>query len=170
MLTAVRSSAPERVAGTHGLRPGRSAGQQSGLGSCSSGCRSWTDAKIWVKPTNPQLWLLLGRLAVADQRARAACHAAHMLGHAYPASHLSRSTYSDMHTLHAIHFAAHLRPIYHPTENAPHGRLSMLRDRTRVRRFGSLIEPIESCLHGGAAEGHDLGLGQRFRRHLAPCA
>ena len=34
------------------------------------------------------------------------------------AQHATRHTYSDMHTLHAIHFAAYLRPTFYPTEYA----------------------------------------------------
>ena len=108
MRNRVRSSAPEAVAGTCGLRPGRSAGQQSGLGSCSSGCRRWTDPTIWAKPTHASERLYFG--ALVCQPSMRALHAA-------------RRTCSGDHAAHAIHCAAHAAPTFHRTEHAAAGPL-----------------------------------------------
>ena len=91
IATAERRSASEAVAGTRGLRPGRSAGPGGIVGSCSRRRRSrpkWTD---WAKPTRTGWTACLCRLSVLAQRVRTLPRAAHMLRHSHPARHSSHS-------------------------------------------------------------------------------
>ena len=50
IASAERRSASEAVAGTSGLRPGRSASHQTALASCSSSSREWTVPDIGGSP------------------------------------------------------------------------------------------------------------------------
>ncbi|MDC0525460.1 hypothetical protein OAO87_00580 [bacterium] len=125
MATAMRRSASEAVADTHGLHAGRSAGPQRSVGSCSSGCRRWTEPTIWAKPTSSSQGLLFGgQVCLPSARA----------------THAARHTCSDTHPLHATQRAAHLRPIFHLTEHAS-ARVSRLclecAERRRCTTFSS---------------------------------
>ena len=145
MATAARRSASEAVAGTRGLRPGRSAGPKRGLGGCCSGCRRWTEPTIWAKPTRTGWASCLGMLGVHAQCARTPPRAAHMFVHS-----------------HSLYFlrATRLRATCHPTEHAAASRFSTPRNSGVARLAGIIVEHAEPDRGHEVAGGHRAGHGR----------
>ena len=81
MASVERRSASEAVAGTSGLRPGRSAGHQSALASCSSRSREWTVPDIGAVRGGLARESSLHSFGVAAGGRRVASTAADMIGY-----------------------------------------------------------------------------------------
>ena len=167
MASAVRSSASEVVAGTGGQRPGRSAGPQSGLDSCSSHSREWTDPKIWAKPTVSLPEAALLRLGMPAQHARAPYRAAHTLAITYPADlfHVGlvrRRRFSDNCTIRTLQLTIqHAKTCVHSVHSVDRG----------LQAFMGHIHVIRSHPNGCATalstqptSGHDDRIATRARR------
>ena len=152
MGAAVRVYTSEAVAGTSGLRPGRQAGPQSGLGHRSSHCGGGRMRRSAGETAGLPAEADLLRPPVAAQHARRPCHAAHTLGPIHPASHSAPSTHPRS---------------FHPSEHASAYRLSCVQSRPRAAAERILIELARRRRCDGAVRRHGAGVGRLCRHREA---